>query len=447
MTVAASPGRHILSPDQEQAIARARANLSQEGLAELLFEMTAIASPTGEEDELAAFLVRHLQAAGAEAHIGPVAARQANAVGRLRGAGGGPALLLYSGIDTPFGGGPHEDEPWLGTAPRSDWALPPVARDGKVIGLGADNPKGFAAAVIAAAEAVARSAVSLRGDVWLALASGSMPVAARPGSGQFPLGLGSGIARILNELEAEGGLPDFAIVVKPGYAAAHEEVGFAWFRITVRGALNYTGIRHKGSYRNPILDAATVVRELEAWFAEYSAANSAGLVTPQGSINAIRAGSADRVSFVPAHAQIDLDLRLAPQTSPDDAQRQLEEALARIQAGHPELDLELERIVVLPGTATDPGSWIVRSLVAAWEAREGREHAPLKNASGASDAALIRGRGIATARIGPPPPATPSPFSGFSMGVADVASLHALSELLVVAIIDTCARTRAEVGL
>lgn len=447
MTVTASPNRHALSPSQEKAVARARAQLHQDDLGELLMAMTAIPSPTGQEEALAEFLARHLKAAGLEAEVQGVEGRQANAIGRLPGAGDGPSLLVYSGIDTPFGGGADEDEPWLGAPPRADWGLPPVLRDGKVVGLGADNPKGFAAAVVAAAEAVARAGIAPRGDVWVALASGSMPVAARPGVERFPLGLGSGIARILDRIESDAGLPDFAIVVKPGYAVAHEEVGFAWFRITVRGALNYTGIRHKGPYRNPILDAATVVGELEAWFAEYTAANSAGLVAPQGSVNAIRAGSPDRASFVPAQAIIDLDLRLAPRTSPDDGQRQLEGALERIRSNHPELDLGLERVLALAGTTTDPDNWIVRSLVAAWEAREGREHAPFKNASGASDAALIRGRGIATARIGPPPPATPSPFSGFSMGVADVASLHALSELLVAAIIDTSTHARAEVGL
>ena len=89
---------------------------------------------------------------------------------------------------------------------------------------------------------------------------------------------------------------------------------------------------------------------------------------------------------------------------------------------------------------------MVRALIAAWEAREGREHAPLKNGSGASDAAIIRSRGIPAARIGPPPPAAPSPYPGFSMGQADVASLHALSELLVDAIVDIASRSKSEIG-
>jgi acetylornithine deacetylase/succinyl-diaminopimelate desuccinylase-like protein len=442
----ATSDRADLGSEQRAAINRARALLDPAALGELVRDMTAIASPTGEEAALAEFLAGHLASAGVEARVQAVHGAQASTIGRIRGSGNGPSILLYSGIDTPFGGGPDEDAAWLGEAPRADWSLPPTERDGRIVGLGADNPKGFAAAAIAAVEAVARSHAGLRGDVWLALASGSMPVAARPRLDRArsgpSLGVGSGINHILDEIPT----PDFAVLVKPGYAVAHEEVGFAWFRITVGGALNYTGIRHKGPYRNPVLGAATVIAELEAWSADYAAAHTDGLVAPQVSINAVSAGSADRLAFIPATAEVDLDVRLSPRTTADDAQAELEAAIQGIRERHPELDLGVERILAMPGSATDPSSWIVRSLVAAWEEREGKDHAPLRNGSGASDAAHIRARGIEAARIGPPPPASANPYPGFSMGQADVGSLHALSELLVRVIIDTASRTRAEVG-
>jgi hypothetical protein len=44
-------------------------------------------------------------------------------------------------------------------------------------------------------------------------------------------------------------------------------------------------------------------------------------------------------------------------------------------------------------------------------------------------------------------PETPSPYPGFSMGVADVDSMTRLTEVLVDAIVDTTTRTREEVGL
>jgi hypothetical protein len=44
-------------------------------------------------------------------------------------------------------------------------------------------------------------------------------------------------------------------------------------------------------------------------------------------------------------------------------------------------------------------------------------------------------------------PATPSPYPGFSMGVADVDSIARLTEVLVEAIVDLTTKTREEVGL
>ncbi len=429
--------------DERSLIFAARAGLSPRTLGDLCYDLTSIASPSGEELTLAEFLAKRLAAVGASVRVSRFGVSGASVVARIGSAGDGPRLWVYAPIDTAFSGNNEEDQPWLGTAPRADFALPPSRDSGKVIGLGAENPKGFAAAAIAAFEAVARQQQHLRGEIVLTLCGGSMPVSWRPrvGSG---IGHGAGVSQLI----AEEPRPDFAIVLKPGYAVSHEEVGYAWFRVTVRGAINYTGIRHKGPYRNPVIAAARVVDSLEMWLSEFAASNTAGLVAPQGSINAIRAGSPDRTAFVPATAEIDIDMRVAPDSNPDEVQSQLEKALERVRETEPELDYSVARLVALPGTRTDPESWIVKSLVRAWEEREsGKTHEPLKNASGASDAAILRSAGIPTARIGLPMPATPSPFTGFSMGVADEESMCRLALLLVQPYVETASRTRSEVGL
>jgi acetylornithine deacetylase/succinyl-diaminopimelate desuccinylase-like protein len=318
---------------------------------------------------------------------------------------------------------------WVGDELSPDWSLPPRREGTKIIGLGADNPKAFATAAIAAASAVASAGVAVPGELVVGLAGGTMPVADRPG-------LGTGTRRLL----ADEPRPDFCVVLKPGYAVAHEEVGFAWFRITVPGAMSYTGIRHKGPYRSPVVAAAKVVDAIEAWLPEYTAANTSGLVAPQGAVNAIRAGDPEIGSFTPARAELLLDLRIGPRSSAAEAQAALAGALA-------DFEVEIERVADVPAAHTSPDSWLVRSLIRAWEAREGKEHAAPAGASGASDAGIISAAGVETARIGLPMPATPSPYPGFSMGVADVDSIVRLTEVLVAAIVETTTRTREEVGL
>lgn len=422
-----------VTEQQREWVARARAHVDPEELAQLCLDMTAIPSPTGEELELATYLVRRFEDEGLAGELQQIDGRQANAVGWLRGRGEGPTLMLYAPLDTAFTGGP-EDAPWLGDSPRPDFLLPPRREGAKIVGLGAENPKAFAACAVAAAVAVAREEIPLRGELVVGLAGGSMPVTARPG-------FGSGVTHMLRTMAK----PDFCVILKPGYAVAHEEVGLALFRLLVRGAVGYTGIRHKGPYRNPIVDAARIVTALEEWFPEYTGTTASGLVVPQGAVNAIRGGEPG--AFNPGWCELSLDLRVSPRMSVDEVASRLEEALDGIRAEHPELDVSTELMASLPGSHTPPDSWIVHSLVRAWEDREGREHAPPGGGSGASDVGIIRENGIAAARIGLPMPETPSPYLGFSMGVADVDSMTRLTEVLVDVIVDTTTRTREEVGL
>jgi succinyl-diaminopimelate desuccinylase len=435
----------VVSAETREAIERARGLLDDERIADLVMGMVGIASPTGEERPLAEFVAGHLVGAGVQAEVQSIDDRGANVIGRLGGGGDGPTLMLCAPLDTAFSGQRDEDRPWLGDDPRADFAVAPTRDGTRIVGMGAENPKGYAAAAIVALEALAAAGLPARGEASVALVSGSMPVDGRPGFDHRPVGHGSGIEYLLSH----GTAPDFAIMLKPGYSVVHEEVGLAWFRLIVHGTINYTGIRHKGPYRNPIIAAARLVTALEAWFPDYTAANTAGLVAPQGSINAIQAGSADRAAFIPATCEIDLDLRVAPGSSPDDVRRQLEAALDTIRAGHRDLDVELVAGPATPGTATDPDSWVVRSLVRAWEDLEGRAHEPVGRGSGATDGAILRSHGIPTARIGlpPGPPVTPNPYPGFSMGVVDITGVHRLADVLIGMIADTISRTREEVGL
>jgi acetylornithine deacetylase/succinyl-diaminopimelate desuccinylase-like protein len=424
-------------------IERARTTLDDGSIAELLLGMTATPSPTGDERTLAAFIAGHLVDAGVRAEVQQVSGEQANVIARVPGSGDGPRVLVYAPLDTAFAGSTEEDRPFLGSQPRADFALPP-RRDGTTVtGLGAENPKAFAAAGVVTLEAIAAAEIIPRGEIVLALASGSMPVDCRPGHDDAPLGWGSGVRHLL----ADGPRPDAAIVLKPGYAVADEEVGVAWYRITVEGAVNYTGIRHKGLYRNPILRASALVLELEQWLAAYAERYADDVVLPQGSVNAISAGSPDRASFVPASCEIDLDLRIAPDATLADVDAELGAFLDDARKTDPDHGIVMTRRFGLPGTRTSPDAWIVRALIDAWEAIEGRQHARALRTSGASDAGIIRAAGIPTARIGLPAPTTPSPFPGFSMGYADAASIRRLADVLIHALVQTTFLTRDEAGL
>ncbi len=423
----------------DERVAEVMDHVDADLLREIVVGLVDIPSPTGEEGPVAAWAVQHLATAGVEARTQPIDDRQANAVGRVRGAGTGPSLLLYAPIDTLTTGNADEDEPWAADTLRPDM-LPVAQVDGHhVLGLGASNPKGHAACVMAATEAINAAGVPLAGDLWLGLGAGGMPTnrRARPDLPRENAGQGVGCSFLLEQ----GVHPDHAIIAKPGGAVAWEEVGLCWFDVTVRGTFSYVGSRHRMPYVNPIVEAGKVVAALEEWFPEYSARHTAGLVAPQGNIGSIRAGFPHMPAVSPASCVLRVDLRTSPDAAPAQVRREFGELIDRVRARHPELDLDWDMVLSIPGTRTPQDDPVVAAAVAAWEAENGRPHEPIVANSGATDANILRGRGVPTARIGMDRIGPDAPLAldfPAGMNVVDVREMERLTRWLVRTVLTVC---------
>ncbi|EME14418.1 M20 family metallopeptidase [Rhodococcus triatomae] len=433
--------------DQRQAwIERAWEKVDLDRLRDLTVGMVDIASPTGDEAPLARHITDTFTAGGIEAHTMSLDDRQANSWARLRGDGTGPDLLLYAPIDTVTSGNPDEDVPWAGDALRPDMTASAHSTGDYVIGLGASNPKGHAACVMAAMEAVRAAGIPLAGDLLAGFGAGGMPTNARPAVGNPRRNTGQGVG--CSFLLEQGVWADFALIAKPGWTVSWEEVGLAWFEITVHGSHTYVGSRHRLPYRNPVALAGAVAQRLEDWFPQYSARHRDGLVLPQGMVANIRGGWERTASFTPEQVRMMVDLRLSPRTTPAAAKRELVDAVRSIAS---ELDarIDVERILAIPGEASDEQMWLCRSAVQAWEAFEGQPHREFHDASGATDANILRGRGIPTIRVGMPK-VVDAPFEvDFAMGMntVDLREAERLTRYLVRVVVDTVTRTLEEVGV
>ena len=441
--IATAPRPPSLGKEREEWVKRAWDAIDEGKLGELNRIMASIASPTGEEKQLAMKLVDVMNDTGIDAHYQPMDDDQGNAVGRITGTGGGVDLLLYAPLDTAFSTNEEEECPWIGDRLPGEMTTNAYVRDGEVVGMGAENPKGYAACAIAAAQAIKAASVPLQGSLLVGLGSGGMPTNRRPALSKFNAGQGAGCAFMLEQ----GVRGDFAIIAKPGWSVAWEEVGLCWFKVIVRGDLNYTGVRHVVKGKNPIVHAVKVIGSLEEWFSEYTEKNTSGLVAPQGSINAIQAGWTHKPAFVPAACHFYVDLRISPRVSPMEAMRQFGEAVERIVKANPELSVEWEMILSIPGSFTDPNNWIIQSCMRAWEFVESKKHMPRTGTSGATDANILRAAGIPTARLGMPRPAAANgkQRSVFSMERSNVTGMKQLTKCLVYAAVDTCTRDRQEV--
>ncbi|MEV7865616.1 M20/M25/M40 family metallo-hydrolase [Streptomyces sp. NPDC088124] len=387
-----------LDDERRAWVDAARARLDRTRITELVVGMVDIPSPTGEEAELARHLAATLTGAGLRGRYQEIDDRQGNAVGVLPGTGGGEDVLLYAPIDTFTVGDEAEDIPWIGDELRPDMRPRAEVHGDHVVGLGASNPKGHGAAVIAAAEALAAAGVPLAGDVVVGLGAGGMPTNGRTARGLTRRNAGQGVG--CSFMLEQGVWADHAIIAKPGWAVAWEEVGLCWFEVRVRGTFSYVGSRHRMPYRNPIAHAARVVQELEDWFPRYAARHTDGLVAPQGIVAAIEGGWPRLASATPALCRFVVDLRTNPRSTPADVRREFGAAIASIRSAFPEIDVEWDMVLSIPGTATPEDAPVVRAAIAAWEEIEGRPHAPITANSGATDANILRARGLATARVG-----------------------------------------------
>ena len=120
----------------------------------------------------------------------------------------------------------------------------------------------------------------------------------------------------------------------------------------------------------------------------------------------------------------------------------------RNQGRNPGLEVDFEMILSIPGHAAPSPTTGSSSLSCArWEAPRGQPHQPIRGTSGATDAAILRGRGIPTARLGLPRADPPRHTLASPWAPPTSSAMQRLTECLVYAIIDTCTRERSEVGL
>lgn len=435
-----------LSDAQRAWVRDAAARIDEAWMTGLLARLVEIPSPWGEERAIAEALCGVMTEIGLDARVQEIDSQSANAIGTLVGSGDGPSLMIFAPLDSPFTGRAVEDVPWVGDTVPDHMTPKAIIGDGTVTGLGADNPKAHIVSAIMAAKALIETGAEFGGSLTLAFGAGGAPANPRPGDPRPQTGHGRGCEYML----ANGIGSDFAIVAKPGYAVAWEEVGVCWFRVRVRGVQTYVGRKHFLAYRNPIAEAAHVVTGLEEWFTEYADRHTDGLVAPQGAVGAIEGGWTYKPSMVPAACDLYVDMRISPRTPPEQARIELEEALARIAAAHPGLETDCEMIVAIPGFGTDPENWIIQSCIRAWEDIEGRPHKPYLLTSGQTEAVILRRHGIPTARFGLPSVMTKAAAGAeppaHSMGAVALAGMSRFTHCLIYSIVDTCSREKREVA-
>jgi acetylornithine deacetylase len=254
--------------------------------------------PGGSGDAaIARHLAEFLQAAGLEGRLQEVSPGRLNALGILRGSGGGRTLMLNGHLDT------------VGVTGMEN-PFSPRVEDGRLYGRGAQDMKGGVAAALLAVAALAEDS-ALRGDVIVAGVADEEYKSA-------------GTRALLQS----GLRADAAIVMEPtGLEVATAHKGFAW------GEVETLGRAAHGSRPDEGLDAIVfmgrVLGELERLQEKLNAGPRHPLLGC-GSIHASLISGGQELSSYPGHCRLSLERRLIPGEDAATLEAELRDIVSRL---------------------------------------------------------------------------------------------------------------------
>lgn len=229
-----------------------------------------------------------------------------NVVGVLKGSGGGRSMILNGHIDVV----PEGD--------RNDWVHEPYSghiENGKLYGRGSTDMKGGSVALLLAIESIINLGFKLKGDVIFQ----SVIEEESGGAGT--------LAAVLRGYQADG-----AIIPEPtNMKLFPKQQGSMWFRIIVKGRSAHGGTRYEGvSAIEKMLLIINRLQELEKARNEKISDPLYKHIPIPIPINIGKIHSGEWPSSVPDIAIIEGRMGVAPNEKMEEAEKELEAALAEI---------------------------------------------------------------------------------------------------------------------
>lgn len=319
------------------------------------------------EGTIARHLARVLQLTGLEVRLQEVSPGRLNAIGVLKGSGGGRSLMLNGHLDT------------VGVAGMEDPFTPRI-ENGCLYGRGAQDMKGGVAAALVAVATLAREP-RLRGDVIFAGVADEEYKSA-------------GTRALL----ASGVRADAAVVMEPtGLEVATAHKGFAWAEVETLGRAAH------GSRPDDGLDAIVfmgrVLGEIER-LAENLNAGPRHTLLGCGSVHASLISGGQELSSYPAQCRLSLERRLVPGEDGTTFERELQGIVSKLSAQDRRFQARIASGYSAQALETPREAAIAQALARAAGSVTGRE-AKFGTQSFWTDAALLSEAGIPSVLFGP----------------------------------------------
>jgi acetylornithine deacetylase len=296
-----------------------------------------VSGPPYGEDRLAELLKDILSGWGAEVEVAEIFPHRPNLVARFPGTRRDASLMLEAHADTVSVEGM--------TIPPFE----PNIRGDFLYGRGACDDKGSMTAMLLAVKSVLDADGGLPVDVLFVATCNEE----RGASGA-------------KALMSTGLRADMAVVGEPTnleIVLAHK--GVLRWRIRTHGIAAHSSTPEQGV--NAISTMASLIGAMEERLGATLARRSHPFLgSPTLSVGTVRGGT--QVNVIPAECEIEVDRRLLPDESPEQATKELEEEIAALQKKVPDLRYDIEQIEYYPPLETDRDSPVARRAANACKA-------------------------------------------------------------------------------
>jgi len=320
------------------------------------------------EAEIAEHIAGFMQSMGLQTRLEEVEPGRQNVVGVLKGAGGGPTLMLNGHMDT-VGIDYMEIDP-----------LDPIVKNGRLYGRGANDMKGGLAAILAATKALVDSGVKIRGDLIVAGVCDEEYASI-------------GTERLMEEVR-----PDAAVIGEPtGLQILVAHKGFAWVDVETRGVAAHGSRPEIGV--DAIAKMGKVLVEIERLQEEVLPRKRHRLVgSPSVHASTIHGGR--ELSTYPDHCKLQVERRLIPGEEQRDVDAEMEALLASLSKADPKFDGSYRITFIRGPMEVSPDEEICRVLNRSALDVTGKEPS-FVGGSGWMDTEIIWKRGTPAVAFGP----------------------------------------------
>lgn len=403
------------------------AGIDRERLVQWAADLANIVSMTGEEQPLAEYLGRQLEALGMQVKYQEVEEGRPNVIGELTGTGRGATLMFCGHMD-------HFDTP-----------EPTQVIGDRIYGRGLVNMKAAFPAYLGAVDALLKAQVPLEGNIFVTGVVGEIekaPVSSYHGKSYRGGGVG---ARYMMD---HGVTADMCIIGEPtGLQLQIGNAGYVLAQVTVAG---------RGT--DWVEKTFKVAQAIAAYEPRYQERYKHRLMLPTLRIGALEGGYPFKPGIWPV-GKLYVVARTIPDTPPMEIQRMLEALCAQVHHEDPTFSYEVGLYMSTPGYEIGEEEYVVKAMAAAHREVTGQDVSwaqPLRY-SITSDGARIAPYGVPTITYGPGfgthlvDPTEPKrelaeawdTAAGLRRGVG-IQNLVTCTKVFALAALDICTKSREE---